>query len=261
MKRLLLYQFPPVLWLLCIVVLSTIRITPRIQTPIAPDKLAHAGMFFVLSLLIYRSFFHQERFKFLKRHAILAAFLFTVVYGILDELYQLYIPWRTADVFDAIADTIGAFLFSFFIIIWCWLKKFERFSRVLKYQVSPVLGIACILATPALHIKIVEWNMPFSIQKAIDIVLYFFLAYLLQRAFYHQSVSKFLSRHSIVFSFLMTILISAASMLYLKESLQPLLRMRNHVASIGGGLLFSLLWYGWIRLKMLLEHKQENSLT
>jgi VanZ family protein len=39
------------------------------------------------------------------------AFLFTCLYGYFDEIHQLYIPNRTCDYFDMLANAIGALIF------------------------------------------------------------------------------------------------------------------------------------------------------
>ncbi len=63
------------------------------------DKLAHGGVFAVLAMLATRA---SDRWLF----ALIAASL----YGISDELHQRAVPGRTADLFDWLADTLGAAL-------------------------------------------------------------------------------------------------------------------------------------------------------
>jgi VanZ family protein len=45
--------------------------------------------------------------------ALLAAFCFTVLYGVTDEIHQLWVPGRSSDLLDALADATGALLFIF----------------------------------------------------------------------------------------------------------------------------------------------------
>lgn len=49
----------------------------------------------------------------LKQMALLAAFCFTVLYGVTDEIHQIWVPGRTSDLFDALADATGALVFIF----------------------------------------------------------------------------------------------------------------------------------------------------
>lgn len=114
------YQLPLVAWVVVIFVLSTIPKFPDVRLPISPDKLAHVGIYFVLCMLSRRAFFYQERLAFLHKHALQAAFWFTLVYGALDEFHQLYVPGRWADVYDVIADGIGGALF---VGVFAWKSR------------------------------------------------------------------------------------------------------------------------------------------
>ena len=71
------------------------------------DKLAHAVIYAVLCILVFRAL-RQHR---LGRHPVwCAAFsiLFTVLYGISDEWHQSMVPERQAEAYDVLADLIGA---------------------------------------------------------------------------------------------------------------------------------------------------------
>ncbi len=102
------YQLPLILWLLVIFALSAIPTLPVVKFPISPDKIVHAGIYFVLCMLSRRAFYYQSRWTWLRDHSLLAAMVFAVLYGILDEVHQLYVPGRWADVYDALADAVGA---------------------------------------------------------------------------------------------------------------------------------------------------------
>jgi len=71
-------------------------------------------MWFVLCLLMRRSFFFQERYDTLKDHALLLSFLVASAYGAIDEVHQQYVPDRTPDAYDAVADSVGAL---FYVVI------------------------------------------------------------------------------------------------------------------------------------------------
>lgn len=94
------------------------------------DKLIHIGIFFVLAFSAYLSFIHQEKYSLLNKKAYLFAVIFTVIYGASDELHQFFVPGRSCDFFDWIADVIGAILAVFAIIL---LKKlFKNYNTILK---------------------------------------------------------------------------------------------------------------------------------
>jgi len=115
------YQLPLLVWLLLIFGLSAIPTLPAIKFPLSPDKIAHAGIYFVLCMFGRRAFLHQERWPWLKEHSLLAALLLAVVYGSLDEVHQMYVPGRSPDIYDALADSLGASLF----VGWAWLTAWK----------------------------------------------------------------------------------------------------------------------------------------
>lgn len=116
------YQLPVVLWILAIFALSSIPTLPQVKFFISPDKLGHMGIYFVLCLLWKRALLHQRRFPLLARQATAFAFLFTVVYGTALEAYQMLVPNRFADVYDALANTLGAGMYAGWSF-WRWAKN------------------------------------------------------------------------------------------------------------------------------------------
>ncbi|MDD5272321.1 MAG: VanZ family protein [Methylovulum sp.] len=79
------------------------------------DKLFHAGAYFILALIVWRSFRH-----FFKSPIILAiaAVVFSSLYGLSDEWHQAFVPGRNSDVFDWLADTLGAGLAVMVLFKW-----------------------------------------------------------------------------------------------------------------------------------------------
>lgn len=106
------YQFPVVLWIFTIFALSSIPSLPEVKFPISPDKLGHMGIYFVLCLFWKRALFHQDRFPWVSRNALSMAVVLTIVYGSSLELYQMTVPGRFADPFDALANAIGAGMYA-----------------------------------------------------------------------------------------------------------------------------------------------------
>jgi VanZ family protein len=95
-------------WALVIFVLSSIPGTqlPRVDLPQA-DKLVHALVYAILGVLIFRA---ANRTWPARARAATAALAITIatLYGISDELHQLFTPNRSADWHDVVADAIGA---------------------------------------------------------------------------------------------------------------------------------------------------------
>lgn len=71
------------------------------------DKLAHMAVYALLGALVARAAAGGLP-AVTSRHLVIAVVLSTI-YGLTDEWHQSFVPQRTADPFDLIADAIGAF--------------------------------------------------------------------------------------------------------------------------------------------------------
>ena len=86
------------LYLIAILAASSIpgRSMPKIII-LSPDKLLHMTEYFILAILAYLSF------KKFSKSLIIGLILF----AIMDEIFQSFIPGRSPSVFDVIADILG----------------------------------------------------------------------------------------------------------------------------------------------------------
>lgn len=69
------------------------------------DKLLHAGAYALMAILFYRAY------RTLRPRSVGTAGLSVfsaVLYGLFDELHQSFVPARSADGFDLLADAVGA---------------------------------------------------------------------------------------------------------------------------------------------------------
>jgi VanZ family protein len=121
------YQLPALLWAGLIFVTSSIPSSAFPELPIRKfDKVIHAGIFLVFCLLVYRALRYQASFPLLSRHCLGFSLLLTFLYGILDELHQYFVPGRSADPFDLMADTAGGIL----VVVAIWvLSRIHADSR------------------------------------------------------------------------------------------------------------------------------------
>ncbi len=98
---------PAVLWCAAIFTVSAV---PGSELPQLPpngsDKLIHAAVYGVLGALCWRGA-RRARPNHSSGRVIAVAVLIAMLYGITDEFHQAFVPRRTPDWQDAIADTLG----------------------------------------------------------------------------------------------------------------------------------------------------------
>lgn len=64
---------------------------------IPPDKITHFLMYFLLSFFLQKEYSRNDK-----------TFIFAVSYGILMEIIQFFIPYRSFEFFDILANSLGA---------------------------------------------------------------------------------------------------------------------------------------------------------
>ena len=93
-------------------ILSFISIDPSIAKILIQDKLLHVIAFFVISFLAYASDFKIKR---------IILFVVLILYGLLIEVIQNSLEYRTFELYDLLSDTIGI-IFGY--LAWKYLKNF-----------------------------------------------------------------------------------------------------------------------------------------
>jgi VanZ family protein len=119
----LLYQVPALAWSILIFWLSSFGTLPNIPLFRWQDKFEHAAAFFVLCFLIRRAFAFQNAFPALRRRAMMYAVALASVYGVLDEIHQLYVPGRQFDYWDMAADATGAGICALTLFLYHRMKE------------------------------------------------------------------------------------------------------------------------------------------
>lgn len=121
------YQGPMVVWATTLFVLSSI---PGTEIPalwvFGHDKVIHFLLYVVLAWTVYRAIQNQEWNASLKKHRYLATILIVALYGATDEVHQLFVPQRSGNLYDWIADCIGAATVS--AAYWVRAKLKSRFG-------------------------------------------------------------------------------------------------------------------------------------
>jgi VanZ family protein len=102
---------PAVVWAATIFVLSSI---PGRSLPPLPmwnaDKLVHAAVYAVLGALCWRGARASFAPGTAQWRVVLIAVLLTSLYGIADEVHQMFVPNRSPDPNDVLADAVGGWL-------------------------------------------------------------------------------------------------------------------------------------------------------
>jgi VanZ family protein len=71
------------------------------------DKVLHAVEYGILALLCYRAF-RWAAGPVVARQAVVLAIVTASVFGLTDEVHQLFVPFRESSWQDWLADTVGA---------------------------------------------------------------------------------------------------------------------------------------------------------
>ncbi len=100
---------------------------PHLHTPTlfaGQDKLAHAAIYAVLGILLLGAMpLHAGRYSW---RQITVSALIASIYGISDELHQSFMPGRSAEVGDWLADSAGALVA---VVLFAWLVRHRRLLK------------------------------------------------------------------------------------------------------------------------------------
>lgn len=106
-------------WLPVIVYMAAIFVVSARSDARVPDGLSDKRLHFmayaVLAILTFRALMRQTPAA-VSRATIVIAFLVTATYAATDEIHQWFVPGRTADVYDFLADVMGASA----ALLGCW---------------------------------------------------------------------------------------------------------------------------------------------
>ena len=124
-----LYHFALISFCLAIFILSSIpgEEFPKIDFKFS-DKFVHFIIYGILFILFFYSLKNQTKSIKLQKFALEFALLFTVLYGATDEVHQYFVPKRSCELLDWIADSAGALMiYSIFKIYYFKIKSLALF--------------------------------------------------------------------------------------------------------------------------------------
>ena len=111
------YWVPVALYAVLIFGGSSISNPPEVIASVlkeVSDKALHLCEYSVLGALAYRACRYAAG-PWVAQHAVIVAVVGCAVYGLSDEVHQLFVPFRQADLLDLVADTTGSLLGA-----WTW---------------------------------------------------------------------------------------------------------------------------------------------
>jgi VanZ family protein len=108
MKNFLYYWLPVFVYAGLIFYFSSLSAIPPVIIKIIPQTLIwHMIEYAILSILLFRAFINSKSDNF-RNNTILLAILIASLYGITDEIHQLFVPGRVFSYLDMIVDFIGS---------------------------------------------------------------------------------------------------------------------------------------------------------
>jgi VanZ family protein len=96
---------PVVVYAVVIFIASSIGQPPSLPQ-IVTDKALHGGLYAGFGLVVLRAL--ARRWERVTLLTMLGAIVVAILYGISDEFHQSFVPGRTSDVADVVADGTGA---------------------------------------------------------------------------------------------------------------------------------------------------------
>jgi VanZ family protein len=101
------HWLPLIVYCLAIYIQSDHPSPERLPTFAFSDKILHFAAYGLLGILFFRAYATLP-LKDQKKALILLSIGSATLYGISDEIHQYFIPFRQADIFDALANAIGS---------------------------------------------------------------------------------------------------------------------------------------------------------
>jgi VanZ family protein len=134
-RHFLWYQLPAMVWAAAIFIQSSFSEIPAPELGFDwQDKIYHAIEYAILGFLCHRAFFFQKN-QWVKKHASGFAWVLGSLYAISDEIHQYFVPGRSADIGDALADVAGISIILLLLGLIRWIKiKQPKADELAKIQ-------------------------------------------------------------------------------------------------------------------------------
>lgn len=125
------YQLPAIIWAVLIFISSSIpaQDLPKLGIP-RFDKVIHFVIYLTLAYLTDRAFRNQVRFAVLAKRHLIFTIVFTLLYGISDEMHQMFVAGREPSLLDLSADLLGALVLVAIIAVKRNIRSRDKTSKV-----------------------------------------------------------------------------------------------------------------------------------
>lgn len=118
-RRFFIYHLPVILYAAAIILVSSLRKLPDPGIQLTGlDKIAHILEYALFAALAFRSFSHLSG-SIGPKTAVYLSLVFVISFAALDEYFQHFIPGRSSDPADILADTGGAA----FVLAYLWYRQ------------------------------------------------------------------------------------------------------------------------------------------
>ena len=84
------------------------------------DKVVHLILFFIQSIFITNTIYEYRNRN--NRILLIVSIIFLLLLGVIIEIQQIYLPYRTFEIMDLISNFVGVLCGSFFII---YFRKYK----------------------------------------------------------------------------------------------------------------------------------------
>jgi VanZ family protein len=100
---------------------------PRLPSPPGPfsDKHFHFASYAVLATLLVRAL-ASARLRNITGRVAIGAIILATLYGVTDEIHQMFVPGRTSALDDLAADALGAAAAAGLLLAWAIIRRQRR---------------------------------------------------------------------------------------------------------------------------------------
>jgi VanZ family protein len=126
-RKIYLIYIPLIIYWIFLFIVTSLP-APSVPSFEVGDKVKHFAAFFGLSVLLSLTLLYQNKNLLVKRYYLGATFIIASIYGFLDEFHQSFIPGRSSEFLDWVADSLGALVGILFIFY--MVKKFNYIPAI-----------------------------------------------------------------------------------------------------------------------------------